>query len=64
MRLLFIVLAEIVASILIAISATPLLLVLLPAAQDDSRLGLAIMAGLCLSSFGVLVLVGPRYRRQ
>jgi hypothetical protein len=58
MRALVVVL-QIVISVVVTASLMPLLLVSVPAAQNE-RVGLAIMAGLFAASFVVIALVWPR----
>jgi hypothetical protein len=45
-------------------SVMPIVLVSVPAAQAEPRLGLGLMLGLCALCFGILLLVWPPRRRK
>lgn len=62
MRGVLILVAQLAISIFVAVSLMPLVLVSIPAAQEEPRLGLALMAGVGVISFLALVLAWPKRR--
>jgi len=62
MRGVLILVAQLAISVFLAVSLMPLVLVSVPAAQEEPRLGLGLMAGVGVLAFVTLVLVWPRRR--
>ena len=60
MRAVIVVIVQLVISLFVTASVMPLVLVTTPAAQTDSRIGIALMAALLLVSFTLIALAWPR----
>ena len=63
MRFMLILALELAISVFVTASLMPVILVTVPAAQADPRLGLGLMCVVCVLCLAVLLLVKPPWRR-
>ena len=64
MRPFIIIVIQILVSAFLTASVMPLILVTTPAAAENPRLGLGLMAAVLLVSFTLVALVWPRRKRR
>jgi hypothetical protein len=60
MRTVVVLIVQILVSLFVTASLMPLVLISMPAAQSDARLGLTLMAGVLLVAFTLVALAWPR----
>jgi hypothetical protein len=63
MRVLLIVIVQVAIAVFLTASVMPLVLVNVPAAQVQPRLGVGIMAGICAVIFAAIAFIWP-WRRK